>query len=520
MAYLCDVKNKFHDNANYIFQELESYISGLLKTIYNQQEKINQLQSQLDNAQNQISEYQKQNLGQQQNQFQICTQNKYLDQQQNQYPDQQQDISQYQNDQLVQQNLNQPEKCVKPQKLPYIRAPMPIICIDLGTSRCTVGYYCINAGGKGRMEIIAHSDGKKSMPSTVCITDKEIFIGDDANSMSNTYPKNYIYDTKRMLGHKFKDPEIQQKRKFWTFETVESQNGDILIEVNGRKYEPYKISGMILKELVNMANSHLENTTNRVIITIPANFNSKQKKDTLKAAKYAKIEIVEFIQEPVSATLSYGYQVMNCKTNINKNILVYDLGGGTLDVSLVNVNNNHYNVIATGGDNFLGGADFTNCLFDYLSPSIDKLAHSTWKNDKQFVCYLKRRCDEIKSKLSTKQSEKLMIQIPPKLQKTKEKLFETIITRKKFEEMIEYLVEKCMIPVCDLMRNTKKNIDDIILIGGSTYIPKIQSELIKLTKINVSRGICPVEAVASGACTLAGNILLKELKENYKTIYL
>ena len=422
-----------------------------------------------------------------------------------QYPQKDQQFI-YQKLQTQQENQQQVE--TKQQK--RYKSPTPIIGIDFGTSRSIVGYYYINSRGNKRLEIVSQGDGIKSIPSMIYISGRQVYFGNDAISMSQDNPKNLIYDLKRMIGHKYLDDDIQNMMKYWTFDIQEASNGDILICIDGKKYEVYKIIGKMLHELLCIANDNLESKTSEVILTIPANFNYIHKNELRKAALDVGIEIVQFLQEPIAATLTYGYQTL-CDPNMKKKkILVYDLGGGTLDVSLVDIyDNNKFEVLSVGGDMHLGGTDFTNCIYDYISRKIDQLCQNSWKKDQNFIGFVKRRCEEAKIKLSKKNSEKIMIEIPPRLVISRQKVIEITITRKEFEEIAKPLIDKCMIPVIKLMENMK-SLDDIILIGGSSYIPIIEEQLKRITKKNTSHGACHVEAVANGACVLAGSILMNE----------
>lgn len=397
---------------------------------------------------------------------------------------------------------------------PIIKSPItnskPILGIDLGTSRSTVGYYKINARGRSELEIVANQKGSRSNPSVICIYKNKIYFGDEAIKISSKCPENLIYDSKRMLGHKFNDNFIQYMRKYWTFNTCESQKGDILIEVEKRYYQPYEISSMILIELMKLANDHLKEKTNQAIITVPAYFTKEQRDETKKAAEAAGIKLLDLVEEPKAATFCYGFKTEDVQNaQKNRDIVVYDFGGGTLDVSYVEIKGNSFNVLCMDGDPFIGGQDFTNCIYEYISSEVDKVCKSNWRNDIRFVSYVKNQCDEAKIYLSDQNDYDFEFDIPPKLQKN-DSVFELNITRKQFENAAKNLFDRCMNPVSNVLKKVNRDprkIDGLVLIGGSSYLPKIRNKLKELTQKDAFHGVCPVEAVAYGACIIAANFL-------------
>lgn len=388
-----------------------------------------------------------------------------------------------------------------------IKSTKPILGIDLGTSRSTIGYFKINARGRSELEIVANQQGSRSNPSVICIYKDKVYFGDDAIKISAKCPENLIYDTKRMFGHKFNDPFIQYMKKYWTFNITGSEKGDILIEVDNKKYRPYEISSMILTALMNLANSHLKDKTNQAIITVPAYFTEKQRDETKKAAEKAGIKLLELVEEPKAATFCYGFKTEDAENSRkSRDILVYDFGGGTLDISYVEIKGSSFNVLATAGDSFLGGQDFTNCLFDYISPCIDEECNKNWRNEKRFVSYVKSQCDEAKIYLSDQNDHDFYLDIPPKLQKDRKNCIEFKITRKQFENAAKNLFERCMNPVIEVIKRVGRDpqlIDGLVLIGGSSYLPLIRNKLKEITHKEAFHGVCPVEAVAYGACTIA-----------------
>lgn len=390
-----------------------------------------------------------------------------------------------------------------------------VLGIDLGTYKSTIGVYRINSRGRVDIDIISNQQGERSTPSVVCLYNDKMYFGKEAMKVSLKCPQNLIYDTKRMLGRKFDDPFIQKMRKYWTFKTVRSKDGGILIEVDGFQYEPYEISGMILNFLMNLANSRLREPINHAIVTIPAYFTEKQKEETRKAAEAAGLKLLELIEEPKAAAYCYGYKSNDMK-NESKDIFIYDIGGGTLDVSYVEMKGSSFKVLATSGDSFLGGQDFTNRLFDFVSPYLDKICNKTWKSEPRFVSYVKDQCDKAKMYLTDSEDYDFYFEIPTKLQKTKEMSLEINITREKFEQISKDLFEKCMIPVKDVLKRVQrdpKQINGLILIGGSSFLPKIRKQLKEITEKDAYHDVSPIEAVAFGACATSIKYCEKSINE-------
>lgn len=403
--------------------------------------------------------------------------------------------------------LNSIESFCQQPVQPPIGSSKPILGIDLGTSRSTIGYYRINARGRSEMEIVANNQGLRSNPSVICIYKDKIYFGDEAIKMSAKCPENLIYDTKRMLGRKYNDEYIQNMKNYWTFNITSSKNGDILIEADKKQYYPYQISAYILTALMELANSHLKEKTNQAIITIPAYFTKQQREETKKAAEKAGIKLLDLVEEPKAATFCYGYKTEDAENSKkSRDIVVYDFGGGTLDVSYVEIKGNSFNVLAMDGDPLLGGQDFTNCILDNIASFIDNGCNKNWRNDARFVSYIKSQCDEAKVYLSEQNDYDFYLDIPLQLQKNNNSCLEFNITRKDFERMANELFERSMNPVIKVIKKVgrdPRNIDGLVLIGGSSYLPKIRNKLKEITQKDAFHGVCPVEAVAYGAITIA-----------------
>ncbi|KAK8889255.1 hypothetical protein M9Y10_034001 [Tritrichomonas musculus] len=380
----------------------------------------------------------------------------------------------------------------------------PILGIDLGTSYSTIGIARNNFKGKPEINIISNYSCISSNLSVVCIVDGKIYVGEEAMKKSSKYPKNLIYDTKRMLGKKYDDPLIQKYKKSWTFDIVPSKEREILIKVDNKYYEPYQISGMILIELMNLANSQLDDQTNQAIITIPAYFSKEQIDDTKKAAKYANIELIELLKEPLAATYFYSFKNKEFKTSDEKSdILIYDFGGGTLDVSYVEINKNSFNILATAGDPNLGGQDFTNSIFELISPKLDEIYHSEWQKNSKFVKNVREQCEKAKIHFTASTDFEFYFEIQSNQTKSKERAFEYRLCRDEFHIKAKPLFDRCMNPVHEILNQIDKDthqIDDLILVGGSSYLPIIGNKLYELTNKRAYHGVSAVESVAYGAC--------------------
>ena len=294
-----------------------------------------------------------------------------------------------------------------------------------------------------------------------------------AINKSTKSPKNFIYDTKKMFGRKY------HKHKHWTFDTAKGENGEILIKIDNELIEPYKISGMILIELMKIANSHLNDQTNKAIITIPAYFTKEQIEDTKRAIDYVKIELIDLIKEPISASISYGYH-LNATPN-KKDVLIYDFGGGTLDVSYVEVIGNSFNILATAGDSELGGQDFTNSIFEIISPKIDEICQNSWNKNTQFVTKIRKQCERAKINLSSNNKCSIYFENQNDLLKNNgSNNFDYIITRDEFEKNSKLLFDKCMEPVKDVLLRVGRDphqINNLILVGRSSHLPYNKQKL-------------------------------------------
>ena len=385
---------------------------------------------------------------------------------------------------------------------------MVAIGIDLGTT-----YSCVGVWRDNRCEIIANDQGNRTTPSYVAFTDKERLIGDGAKNQASVNPENTVYDAKRLIGRKFDDPIIQNEISNFPFEVV-SENNKPKIKVNykeeERTYHPEEISSMILIKMKEIAEAYIGNEVIDAVITVPAYFNDSQRQATKDAGQIAGLNVLRVINEPTAAAIAYGLD----KKGIEQSVLIFDLGGGTFDVSLLSIEDGIFEVKATAGDTHLGGEDFDNLLVNHFKGEFKRKNKVDISDNKKSVRRLKTACERAKRTLSSSATATIEL----------DSLYEgidlfTSITRAKFESICMNLFQKCINPVQKVLTDakiSKSQIDEIVLVGGSTRIPKIQ-ELMKdfFNGKELCQNINPDEAVAYGASVQAA-ILGKTIDKNDK----
>ena len=386
---------------------------------------------------------------------------------------------------------------------------MVAIGIDLGTT-----YSCVGVWRDNRCEIIANDQGNRTTPSYVAFNENERMIGDAAKNQSVMNPTNTVYDAKRLIGREYTDQVTQNEIKNLSYDVV-NNSGKPFISVNykgeQKTFSPEEISAMILTKMRDTATSYLGEEVKDVVITVPAYFNDGQRQATKDAGAIAGLNVLRIINEPTAAAIAYG---LNNKSN-EQNVLIFDLGGGTFDVSLLNIDDGIFEVRATAGDTHLGGEDFDNLLMQHFMSEFKRKHKLDMSNNKRSVRRLKTACEKAKRTLSSSSTANLEI----------DSLFEgvdffTSITRAKFESLCMSLFQKCIQPVSKVLQDagcSKSQVDEIVLVGGSTRIPKIQqmiSEYFGGKELN--KGVNPDEAVAYGAAVQA-NILGGDSKEGDAT---
>ena len=388
----------------------------------------------------------------------------------------------------------------------------PVIGIDLGTT-----YSCVGIFRKGQVEIIQNELGNRITPSVVAFTDEERLVGEAAKNQAALNPTRTIFSVKRLIGRKFGDKEVQNDRKLLPYNVVNKDGKPYVeVEIKGEKklYSPEEISSFILIKMKQIAENFLGREIKNAVITVPAYFNDSQRQSTKDAGQIAGLNVMRIINEPTAGAIAYGLD----KKDKERNILVFDLGGGTFDVSLLTIESGVFEVIATNGDTHLGGEDFDNRVLDYLIKMIKKKHNQDVSTNKSALQKLKTEIEKAKRSLSS--TTQTTIEIDELVEGLD---FKEPLSRAKFEELNNDLFKKTMDPVEKVMTDggmKKSEIHEVVLVGGSTRIPKIQ-QLIKdyFNGKEPNKGINPDEAVAFGAA-VQGGILGGESSEANEGIVL
>jgi len=373
-----------------------------------------------------------------------------------------------------------------------------VIGIDLGTT-----YSCVGVYKDGRVEIIANDMGNRITPSYVAFTEEgERLIGDAAKNQLTSNPKNTVFDAKRLIGRQWSEKSVQSDKKFFPFEMIEQKSKPhVRVMVNGKQevFAPEEISAMVLTKMKETAETYLGKKVTHAVVTVPAYFNDAQRAATKDAGTIAGLNVMRIINEPTAAAIAYGLD----KKEGEKNILVFDLGGGTFDVSLLTIDGGVFEVISTNGDTHLGGEDFDQRVMEYFMKLYKKKTGKDVRKNDRSVQKLRREVEKAKRALSSAHQAKVEIE-----SFFDGEDFSETLTRAKFEELNMDLFRSTMVPVKKVMEDgdmEKSEIDEIVLVGGSTRIPKVQ-QLVKeyFAGKEPSRGINPDEAVAYGAAVQGG----------------
>jgi len=371
-----------------------------------------------------------------------------------------------------------------------------VIGIDLGTT-----YSCVGVFKNGRVEIIANDQGNRITPSYVAFSDTERSVGEQAKNQATINPTNTVFDIKRLIGRKYTDPTVQKDKKLLPYAIVDKDGAPVVkVVVNGQDkiYTPEQISAMILEKMKTIAEAYLGKPVKHAVITVPAYFNDAQRQATKDAGTIAGLKVERIINEPTAAAIAYGLDEKG-----EKNILVYDLGGGTFDVSILAIDDGIFEVIATNGDTHLGGEDFDQRVMEHFLKLWKKKTGKDASGDKKSVQKLRREVERAKKVLSSQAQARIEIE-----SFFDGEDFSEALSRAKFEELNLDLFQKTLVPVDKVLADAqlkKHEIHEVVLVGGSTRIPKVQ-QLLKdyFNGKEPNRGINPDEAVAYGAAVQGG----------------
>ncbi|UOR79313.1 molecular chaperone DnaK [Helicobacter pylori] len=379
-----------------------------------------------------------------------------------------------------------------------------VIGIDLGTTNSAIAVYEGNEA-----KIIANKEGKNTTPSIVAFTDKgEILVGESAKRQAVTNPEKTIYSIKRIMGLMFNEDKAKEAEKRLPYKIVD-RNGACAIEISGKVYTPQEISAKILMKLKEDAESYLGESVTEAVITVPAYFNDSQRKATKEAGTIAGLNVLRIINEPTSAALAYGLDKKE-----SEKIMVYDLGGGTFDVTVLETGDNVVEVLATGGDAFLGGDDFDNRVIDFLASEFKSETGIEIKNDVMALQRLKEAAENAKKELSSAMETEINLPFIT-ADATGPKHLVKKLTRAKFESLTEDLVEETISKIESVIKDaglTKNEISEVVMVGGSTRIPKVQERVKAFINKELNKSVNPDEVVAVGA-SIQGGVLKGDVKD-------
>ena len=384
-----------------------------------------------------------------------------------------------------------------------------VIGIDLGTTNS-----CVAVMDAGKPKVIENSEGARTTPSIVAFTkDGERLIGQPAKRQAVTNPDNTLFAIKRLIGRRFDDPMTKKDMGLVPYDIVKGKNGDAWVEAGGEDYSPSQVSAFILQKMKEAAESYLGETITQAVITVPAYFNDAQRQATKDAGQIAGLEVLRIINEPTAAALAYGLDKDDGKT-----IAVYDLGGGTFDISVLEIGDGVFEVKSTNGDTFLGGEDFDSAIVEYLADSFKKKENMDLKNDKLALQRLKEAAEKAKIELSSAaQTEVNLPFITARMEggsSTPLHLVETL-TRSQLEKLVEGLINRTLDPCKKALEDAglkAADIDEVILVGGMSRMPKVRELVEKFFGKKPHTGVNPDEVVAMGAAIQAG-VLQGDVKD-------
>ncbi len=380
-----------------------------------------------------------------------------------------------------------------------------VIGIDLGTTNSCFAYM-----DNGEAKVIENSEGKRTTPSVVAINENEILVGSSARNQAIVNPESTIYAVKRLIGRRFDDAMVVRDRDLVPYKIVKADNGDAWVEVRDKKYSPSQISADILAKIKKDAEAYLGEKVEEAVITVPAYFNDSQRQATKDAGKIAGLNVLRIINEPTAAALAYGLDKKKSGT-----IAVYDLGGGTFDVSILEIGDGVFEVKSTNGDTFLGGEDFDNRIIDFLADEFKKENNGIdLKADKLALQRLKDAAEKAKIELSTAMQTDINLPFIT-ADATGPKHLNIKLSRAKLESLVGDLIEKTLEPCKKALKDAgidKSKIDEVVLVGGQTRMPKVQEVVKEFFGREPHKGVNPDEVVAVGA-SIQGGVLKGDVKD-------
>ena len=379
-----------------------------------------------------------------------------------------------------------------------------IIGIDLGTTNS-----CVAVMEGNEPTVIPNAEGKRTTPSVIAFVDGgEIKVGDPAKRQAVTNPTKTISSIKRFMGNKYSESSKEAGRV--PYKVLKGDNDTARVDIDGRMYTPQELSAMILQKMKKTAEDYLGHEVTEAVITVPAYFNDSQRQATKEAGEIAGLKVRRIINEPTAAALAYGLD----KKSIDQKIAVYDLGGGTFDISILELGDGVFEVLSTNGDTHLGGDDFDEVIIDWLADDFKKAEDIDLRKDPMALQRLKEAAEKAKIELSSSSQTEINLPYVTATATGPKHLVQTL-TRAKFEQLADELVKRSMAPVKKALDDaglSKSDIDEVILVGGSTRIPKIQEEVEKFFGKKPSKGVNPDEVVAIGA-SIQGGVLTGEVKD-------
>ena len=380
-----------------------------------------------------------------------------------------------------------------------------VIGIDLGTTNS-----CVSVMEGGIPKVIENSEGTRTTPSMVAFTESgECLVGQSAKRQAVTNPENTLFAIKRLIGRRYDDPVTAKDKKLVPYKIVNGDNGDAWVESHGKKYSPSQISAFILQKMKETAERYLGSTVTQAVITVPAYFNDAQRQATKDAGKIAGLDVLRIINEPTAAALSYGVDKKEAGL-----IAVYDLGGGTFDVSILEIGDGVFEVRATGGDTFLGGEDFDQRIIDFLAETFQKEQGIDLRKDRLALQRLKEAAEKAKIELSSAQQTDINLPFIT-ADASGPKHLNIKLSRAKFESLVDDLIQKTLIPCKQAMKDagvTADEIKEVILVGGMTRMPKIDEAVKQAFGHEPNKSVNPDEVVAIGAA-IQGGVLKGEVKD-------